>query len=69
MPAATTIARFIHQGARKRMRTHPNDGVIRIATEKTGERVASAVSASLAEAIAAGPIGELTFIASEQGAR
>jgi hypothetical protein len=51
------------------MRTHPNDGVIRIATEKTGERVASAVSASLAEAIAAGPIGELTFIASEQGAR
>ena len=48
-------------------RPHLKDGVIRIATEKTGERVAVAVSAALAEAIAAGPIGELTFIAGEQG--
>ena len=41
--------------------------MIRIATEKTGKRLAIAVSAALAEAIAAGPIGELTFIASERG--
>ena len=34
---------------------------------ETGEPVAIAVSAALAEAIAAGPTGELTFIASEQG--
>ncbi len=43
------------------------DGVIRIATEKTGERVAIAVSPTLAEALAAGPCGELTFIATSSG--
>jgi integrase len=53
--------------AAKLGRPHLKDGVIRIATEKTGERVAIAVSAALAEAIAAGPIGELTFIAGEAG--
>src|SRR6516225_6359651 len=30
VPAATTIARFVHQGARKRMRTHPT---VRISPE------------------------------------
>ena len=48
-------------------RPHLRDGVIRIATEKTGERVAIAVSPALAEALAAGPIGELTFIATTNG--
>jgi integrase len=48
-------------------RPHVRDGVIRIATEKTGERVAIAMSATLAEAIAAGPCGDLTFIATSDG--
>jgi integrase len=43
-------------------RPHMRDGVIRIDTEKTGERVAIAASPELLEAIAAGPIGDLTFI-------
>ena len=41
--------------------------MIRIATEKTGRAVAIAVSPALAEAIAAGPCGELTFIATSSG--
>jgi integrase len=48
-------------------RPHVRDGVIRFATEKTGERVAIAMSAALADALAAGPCGELTFIASSIG--
>jgi len=48
-------------------RPHLKDGVIRLSTEKTGEPVAIAVSPALAEALAAGPIGELTFIASATG--
>ena len=48
-------------------RPHVRDGVIRIATEKTGERVAVVVSAVLAEAIAAGPCGDLTFICGDGG--
>lgn len=48
-------------------RPHVKDGAIRFATEKTGERVAIAVSAALAEALAAGPCGELTFIATSEG--
>ena len=48
-------------------RPHVRDGVIRFTTEKTGERVAIAVSAALADAIAAGPVGDLTFIASATG--
>jgi integrase-like protein len=47
---------------------HLRDGVIRINTEKTGERVAIAVTGEMLEAIAAGPYGELTFIAGERGA-
>jgi integrase len=48
-------------------RPHLRDGVIRISTEKTGERVAIALSPALQEALAAGPIGELTFIAGDRG--
>jgi integrase len=48
-------------------RPHMRDGVIRLTTQKTGERVAIAVSPELAEALAAGPVGELTFIASASG--
>ena len=36
-------------------------------TEKTAEPVAIAMSPALAEALAAGPVGELTFIASASG--
>jgi integrase len=49
-------------------RPHLRDGVIRINTEKTGERVAIAATDELLEAIAAGPCGELTYIAGERGA-
>jgi integrase len=48
-------------------RPHVRDGVIRLATEKTGERVAVVMSAVLAEAIAAGPCGDLTFICGDGG--
>lgn len=48
-------------------RPHLRDGVIRITTEKTGERVAVAAAAELLEAITAGPIGEMTFIAGQRG--
>lgn len=48
-------------------RPHVRDGVIRLATEKTGERVAVVVSQTLRETLAAGPCGELTFIAGERG--
>ncbi len=48
-------------------RPHVRDGVIRIATEKTGERVAIAIGPDLARAIEAGPTGDLTFIASAEG--
>lgn len=46
---------------------HLKDGVIRIQTEKTGTWVAIAASDTLLAAIAAGPCGELTFIAGERG--
>jgi hypothetical protein len=48
-------------------RAHVRDGVIRLATEKTGERVAIAVSETLASAIEAGPVGDLTFIVGAGG--
>ena len=48
-------------------RPHLRAGVIRITTEKTGERVAIAYAPELADIIDAGPIGELTFIAGERG--
>jgi integrase len=53
--------------ATKLGRPHVRDKVIRLSTEKTGERVAIAMSAELAQAIAAGPIGDLTFIATSDG--
>jgi integrase len=43
-------------------RQHVKDSVIRIGTEKTGERVAVAMSDALAEAVQAGPVGDMTFI-------
>jgi integrase len=43
------------------------DGVIRLMTEKTGERVSVVIPPELVAAIAAGPCGELTFIAGERG--
>jgi integrase len=46
---------------------HVRDGVIRLATEKTGERVSLPVSDILAAAIEAGPIGEKTFITGPSG--
>jgi hypothetical protein len=42
------------------------DGVLRIATEKTKERVASPVSPALGAALEAGPCGDRTFIAGER---
>jgi integrase len=38
------------------------DGVIRLATEKTGERVAVVITAALEAALQAGPVGDMTFI-------
>jgi integrase len=46
---------------------HVRDGVIRILTEKTGERVSIAVTETLASAVAAGPTGALTFIVGAGG--
>jgi integrase len=48
-------------------RPHVRDGVIRFTTEKTGERVAVAVSDIHAEAIEAGPVGQTTFIVGAGG--
>ena len=48
-------------------RQHVKDGVIRLATEKTGERVAVVMSDALAEAVQAGPIGDMTFIVGAGG--
>jgi integrase len=45
------------------------DGVIRLATEKTGERVAIRMSDALVEAIDAGPCGDMTFIVGAAGRR
>ncbi len=44
-------------------RQHVKDGVIRLATQKTGEKVSIVMAAELIEAIAAGPCGDLSFIA------
>ena len=48
-------------------RPHVRDGVIRLMTEKTGERVSIAVTDTLAAAIEAGPVGEMTFIVGAGG--
>ena len=50
-------------------RQHIRNGVITIDTEKTGTRVTIPVLPELAEIIAAGPIGELSIIASKKGQR
>lgn len=48
-------------------RPHVKDGIGRIKTEKTGEIVYIAISPEFAAALAAGPTGELTYIAGERG--
>lgn len=48
-------------------RQHVRDGVIRLDTEKTGERVIVTVSDALDAAIKAGPVGDLAFIVSAEG--
>jgi integrase len=48
-------------------RQHVRDGVIRIDTEKTGERVVVPVSDTLDAALKAGPTGDLAFIVSAEG--
>ncbi len=48
-------------------RPHLRAGVIRITTQKTGERVAIALDDTLAAALEAGPGGEMTFVAGERG--
>jgi integrase len=53
--------------AAKLGRQHIRDGVITIDTEKTDTRVTIPVLPELAEIIAAGPIGELSIIASKKG--
>lgn len=48
-------------------RPHVRDGVITIRTEKTGEWVTIRMPPALVATIAAGPVGDLTFIAGERG--
>jgi integrase len=48
-------------------RPHVRDGVARIQTEKTGTWVAIRLEPELLATLAAGPCGELTFIAGESG--
>lgn len=48
-------------------RPHVRDGAIRIQTAKTGEWAFVSVAPELAAAIAAGPGGDLTFVAGERG--
>jgi site-specific recombinase XerD len=48
-------------------RQHVRDGVIRIDTEKTGERVIVTVSDALDAALKAGRVGDLAFIVSAEG--
>lgn len=49
-------------------RQHVRDGVATIRTEKTGEVVPIRILPPLAASIAAGPCGDLSFIAGERGA-
>jgi integrase len=48
-------------------RPHVRDGVISIRTEKTGETVSIPILPELADALAIGPVGEMTFIATASG--
>lgn len=47
-------------------RPHVKDGVARMTTEKTGERVTFLIEPELADSLAAGPTGEMTYIAGER---
>lgn len=49
-------------------RQHVKDGIARLTTEKTGERVTIPIEPELAVTLAAGPCGELSFICGERGA-
>lgn len=49
-------------------RQHVRDGVARIKTQKTGEQVAIPIAPELEETLAAGPCGDLAFIATVTGA-
>lgn len=53
--------------AAKLGKQHIRNGVIEIDTEKTGTRVTIPVLPELADIIAAGPLGELSIIASKKG--
>ena len=53
--------------AAKLGKQHIRNGVVTIDTEKTGTRVTIPVLPELAEVIAAGPVGELSIIASKKG--
>jgi integrase len=69
---AKTLALYCFTGLRRgdaaRLgRQHIRNGVIEIDTEKTGTQVTIPVLPELAEIIAAGPIGELSIIASKKG--
>ena len=46
-------------------RPHVKDGIARLTTEKTGERVTFLIEPELANSLEAGPIGEMTYIAGE----
>jgi integrase len=46
---------------------HVKDGIIRLTTRKTGERVAILIESALATTLATGPCGDLTFITSTRG--
>lgn len=64
---------LLHTGLRrgdavKLGRQHVKAGIIRMRTEKTGERVTIVITDQLAATLAAGPSGDLTFIAGEKGA-
>lgn len=48
-------------------RPHVRDGVLTVSTEKTGTRVTIRIVPPLVASLAAGPIGDLTFIAAEDG--
>lgn len=49
-------------------RQHLRDGIATLRTEKTGESVTIKILPQLAASIAAGPCGDLSFIAGERGA-
>lgn len=50
-------------------RQHVKDGIVRLATEKTGERVAIPIHPELQATLDAGPCGDLAWIVGERGDR